>query len=123
MRRSYEEMIEDSGFIKEMSEYVERQPGEGTTVLGSPTIIDFIYAENALYMLGLFKHLLRFRREDYPIFAPLHSMKHFRQRFTQLPYYQRHKDYLESFKIVYSQTGFRAEGLRKIWQGDPRYVN
>lgn len=53
----------------------------------------------------------------------LQQMRSFAARFAGKAFYRRHREYLESFSLIFSRMSQeRREGLRRIWVGLPRCV-
>jgi hypothetical protein len=114
-RRSYRELMRNSMYLKELCDYVTQQSPEGY-VFGDLTILDFLFLESCIYMLGGFDRVdgvehetkLHKRRRksscdssvEPELLLCLRVMRNFLARITAEPFYIRNKKYLESFSIL-----------------------
>jgi hypothetical protein len=49
--------LNESGYIRETCVYLQRQGGKNCFVLGTLTVLDFLFLETCHYMLGMFNTL------------------------------------------------------------------
>lgn len=56
-KATYERLLNESGYIREICTYLEQQRKEETYVLGTITLIDFYFLETCHYILGYFNNL------------------------------------------------------------------
>jgi hypothetical protein len=111
-------------------------------VLGSLTILDFLFLESCHYMLGMFNtidekrecpitHVLRDfftgPEEAPPVeFKYLDIMRKFIQFMYGLPFYASNREYLESFSLISDMcAGFsekRIKGLKRMWAYTQSFV-
>jgi hypothetical protein len=61
-KASLEKLMGESGFLKELCVCLERQNSPDAFVLGSVTLLDFLFLESCHDMLGLFHNLDERRR-------------------------------------------------------------
>jgi hypothetical protein len=124
--------------MREICLYLERQNSEECFVLGSLTILDFLFLESCHYMLGMFHNIDERRRcpinrlrelfsckpEKLPEeLKHLDTMRAYVNFLTKMPFYADNREYLESFSILCASfTPLRVQGLRKIWACNKAFV-
>lgn len=111
-------------------------------MLGSITLLDFLFLESCHYMLGMFNsidekrlcpitHLLRdfFTEPNDPPpaeFKHLDTMRAFVSFVYTLPFYANNREYLESFSIISDMCASfpekRVKGLRRMWAYNKAFV-
>ena len=122
--------------------YLQRQRARECFILGTLTILDFLFLESCHYMLGMFNtidekkicpitHLLRdfFTAPNDPPpaeFKYLDTMRSFVSFLYALPFYAHNREYLESFSIISdmcaSFSELRVKGLRRMWAYNKAFV-
>jgi hypothetical protein len=104
-----EKLMTDSGYLKEICVYLERQKNPEAFILGTLTVLDFLFLETCHDMLGLFhniderrrcpinrlKELFSCKPEELPEeIKHLDTIRAFVAFVTQLPFYEDNREYL-----------------------------
>lgn len=123
----------ESGYLREICIYLQRQQRKDAFILGSVTILDFLFLESCHYMLGMFNNIDQKRRcpitnifcdffncksaEDTPQqLKHLTTMRNYVQFMCSQPFYTNSRDFLQSFSIICkSFKEERVKGIKKMW--------
>jgi hypothetical protein len=137
-----DKFLNESGYIREICTYLQRQGAKNCFVLGTMTVLDFLFLESCHYMLGMFNtldekricpitHMLRDffsapQEPTLPEFKYLETVRDYLAFIYTLPFYAGNREYLESFSIISETCGTfseqRVKGLRKMWSYNKAFV-
>jgi hypothetical protein len=135
---SYEDFLNGFSFVRELCQKLEE--GQNVSfILGELTIVDFYFMESCFYILGIWGTLDRDYSRSFESFSNsvacpsaqrtsnkhfLETMRQFFSRMSHLPYYQMHREYLESFPVLHRlMSAEKNAGLRRLWVGDQKYMH